>query len=100
MDKVPKDRIETNYIGNLKLGESGYTVPWAVTVSHDQKWCYLDIGYVYTPKPCGTSTMKVTRREDRHFSIDITGCGDYKWGKMSGGICVVGPVVRVVEVIA
>ncbi len=76
--RVPKNRIET-----MKIGETCYTLPWAMEVNRERQ-CFLDSHYPTTPQPYKTSTLKVTRTAEGYV-VDVPddwaykplNCGDF-----------------------
>ena len=77
------DDLEEIPIGSMMIGESGYTVPWAMAVDPNGG-LWLHAGYTYDDRPGGkgkTTNMKVTRTE-KGYVVDITREGlDYRWKK-------------------
>lgn len=60
-----KIRMEKT-VSELKVGEFGYAVPWAV--SNDGKSCEISSDYTIYSKKGGTATMIVKRSEDGYHA--------------------------------
>lgn len=57
---LPDEFLETNTLAQLRVGESGYTVPWAMAVT-ETRLCLLNGKYPYDSQPGGTVQMLVKR---------------------------------------
>lgn len=77
MSEFPESKIQRRLI-DLRVGESCYTVPWALWVRTDGA-CFLNENYTAYFHPEGTVKMKVVREEEGYvvYIYDI----DYKWTK-------------------
>jgi len=59
---LPAEAFERT-IADLRVGESGWTVPWAM--DHDEeRRCWLNPRHTISQEPGGTVQMQVARRED------------------------------------
>lgn len=78
--KMPEELLEIT-IRHMKVGEKGYTVPWAVLVEPENRLTSIDTNYTVTSSPNGTRSMLVERAEEGYI---ITVPTDYKFS--TGGI--------------
>jgi len=78
--KLKKGRNLGRTIADLKVGETGYSVPWAIDFDLDQN-PYLDLGMSIHKTPGGTVQLPITRTGDglEDFDIDIREVKDYEW---------------------
>ncbi len=60
MAKLPPKFEDKSQLKNMKVGESGYTVPWAMWVDLDGN-CWLNENYTIQGTPGGTVQLKITR---------------------------------------
>jgi hypothetical protein len=97
--KMLPDKYIQKEIQNLKIGEFGYTVPWAMWVSLNGK-CYLNPQYSVEKTRGGTVQMKITRTKEGYI-VDILGCQDYRWpkGKKPAYVGQNGPWIPVKKII-
>ncbi len=77
-DKLSKSRV-AKLIRDMRPGETGYTVPWAMEVDLDfHGW--LRTYFTVSSRPVGTLSMLVRRSNDgKNFSVDIELCKDSFW---------------------
>ena len=78
----PMSFMGVGYIGNMKIGESGYTVPWAMSFENNGK-SWIDTNFEIKSSPRGTSTMMVTRLEDGYHTYPIN--KENIWSGKHGG---------------
>lgn len=97
--KLPISRYEA-LIGQMAIGESGYTTPWAMWPDEDGN-LWINGNYTIHQQPGGTVSMLVTRRENG-YEVDIRygHASEFRWAPSSesgfvGGADVL-PVVKVV----
>lgn len=77
-DLFPEQYIRTNFIEKMEVGQSGFVVPWALSVTLDQKM-FLNGHYTYEPWLRGTSCMLVTRTS-KGYQVDIRQVDErYRW---------------------
>lgn len=55
--------VETMTLADMAVGATGYTVPWAMYADQDRK-LWLDPGFTFEGRPCGTVRMHVTRIDE------------------------------------
>lgn len=72
---MPKGHMNPT-IAEMKIGDTGWAVPWALVVDSEQR-CWLRPGYTVSPSPGGTVDMKVSRAS-HGYVVNIAGC-DYSW---------------------
>ena len=61
---LPPGLSKTDHsISTMRVGESGYTVPWAMYHKKDRS-LWLNGNYTISPRPGGTVTMFVSRGEN------------------------------------
>jgi len=80
MVKIPSWLKETS-IKDMRYGETGWTVPWAMYEIHGQ--AYINGNYTAHKKQGGTVSMLVTRIEAGAI-VDVSECLDYRWGEGEG----------------
>lgn len=68
--KVPKSMVQKTLAGML-VGESAYTVPWALHVANDRS-ATLDVDMPAHTQPGGTVSMYVTRVGDKKWTVDLS----------------------------
>lgn len=61
--KLPESHEELNTIANMKVGEIGYVVSWAMKVDMNGE-CYLWTEYTVSKEKAGTIQLKIKRVED------------------------------------
>lgn len=66
-------------IADMKDGERGYTVPWAMVVGKDMK-LWLDTSYSVSasPSPSGTAKLEIGKVSGSYW-CDISMCQDSGW---------------------
>jgi len=76
--KLPMGKSSLDHnIANMKLNESGYTVPWAMY--HDSnRNLFLDGQYIINHEPGGSAQMFVWR-DEKGYHIDATSCRKHLW---------------------
>ena len=74
--KLP-DRLKQKTLANLKVGESAYTVPWAMKADLDGN-LWLSTHFSANKRPGGTVSMLVARGREG-WSCDVSECKDYRW---------------------
>jgi len=69
-----------NRIIDMKPGESGYTVPWALAFDLEET-PYLNLDYSIHKNPGGTVQMRVERTGSgkSDYNVDISNAGYFKW---------------------
>jgi len=72
--RLPEGRL-TRTVADLKVGESAWVVPWAMSVD-SQRCCALSHGFSIHGQPGGTVSMRISRRTDG-FHVWIP--DDYTW---------------------
>lgn len=60
---VLPDALESRSLSSMSIGETGWTVPWAMWVDR-QRRCWLNPGFLAESDPGGTVEMKVELRDD------------------------------------
>lgn len=61
--KLPRNLIDRDTLGHMRVGEVAYTTPWAMWVDADmERW--LHPNYVARDRPGGTVSMRVRRDVD------------------------------------
>lgn len=73
--KMPLKYIE-NSVGGMLLGESGFVVPWAISINPAGEM-YLSKSSTIHAEKLGTICMKITRYVDS-WEADIRAC-DFRW---------------------
>ena len=81
--KLPKSLENTNLISNMRVGQIGYTVPWAMFVDAERN-CWLSEHYEFSYEPGGTADMLVERTKDG-FRVKTAHGSDYRWTPSAGG---------------
>ena len=76
---LPGEYVE-HTLANLRVGESTWTVPWAMDVD-DERRCWLTPSFTGHPTPGGTVQMLVERREDGYH---VWLAPDYKYHPTGG----------------
>jgi hypothetical protein len=79
-DKLPKEwnyESRTRTIKSLRIGESGFTLPWAMHQAHDGT-CYLIGDFPVTSEPKGTSSLPIARSEDG-MVVNLSAFRDPYW---------------------
>lgn len=61
--RLPERFVERHTLGQMKIGKSAYTVPWAMAVTMDG-FCYLNAHYTFKKDPYGTAQMEVSRSKE------------------------------------
>lgn len=75
--KLPKS-AETVTLADMKVGTSGYTVPWAMYADQERK-LWLDPHFTFQEQPGGTVQMHVART-DEGFRVWYVGGETYRVG--------------------
>jgi len=71
--RLPK-ALHAPTIATMKFGQTRYTVPWAMWADHDELlWLHPD--YEVTPRPMGTSSMRLELRDDGYHVWPVRGHG-------------------------
>lgn len=60
---LPEELEHKDDIAEMVVGQTGYTVPWAMWVDEERR-CWLAPDCPLTPHPHGTATMQVTRDDE------------------------------------
>ena len=76
MAKLP-EFYEQPTIALLSVGESAWTVPWAMWIDRT-RGCWLHPNYSVHQTPGGTVTMQVHRTE-QGYDVDISRCSHFRW---------------------
>jgi hypothetical protein len=98
MAKLPSMYIkpDTAFIRGMEVGQSGYTVPWAMGIDKDGE-CFLRGSYTCSDDTGGTCCLYVERRKDGYY-VDPSTTRHDVWGRGSANaetdIPVVGFVTR------
>jgi len=79
-DRLPKHFIQKT-LRDLAVGESAYTVPWAMSVDSEGR-AWLSLGFPAEDSPFGTAAMLVERCEDG-YGVNLWHCRDSKWNAES-----------------
>lgn len=74
--KMPEELMEVT-IRHMKVGEKGYTVPWAVLVEPESRLASIDINYTITYEPSGTTRNMLVERVEEGYIITVP--TDYKF---------------------
>jgi hypothetical protein len=82
MAKLPSMYIkpDTAFIRGMEVGQSGYTVPWAMGIDADGE-CFLHGSHTCHETPRGTVCLYVERRKDGYY-VDPSGAYD-EWERGS-----------------
>ena len=75
--RLPESLEETNQLRRMRIGESGWTVPWAMTVD-GRRSLWLHAEYTYDSEPLEAAQMYVARI-DGGFLVDVSRCKDHRW---------------------
>lgn len=76
--KLP-DFLEQRKLSDLMIGETVWTVPWAMFADDDgDLWLYGN--FSYHEGPGGTVSMKVSKTGSGYV-VDISECKDYRWSR-------------------
>ena len=65
--KLPNKFITGNHIKDMKIGQSGYIVPWGMHLECNGE-CFLNENYTYHDNPGGTVQLKITRIVDGYVA--------------------------------
>jgi hypothetical protein len=82
MQAVLPDSLERNTLSDLIIGETVYTVPWAMYAGQDGR-LWLNGNYSIHHSSGGTAQMAVTKTKDG-YTVDISQCKDERWGRGEG----------------
>lgn len=63
MPAILPEQFEYMTINKMVVGDSGYTVPWAMWVDKSRN-CWLHPDYTLSAKPGGTVEMRVEKRKN------------------------------------
>lgn len=86
---LPPEFLKNRTIAGMFPGEEGFAVPWAMGVREDRT-CFLNGSHSITDDESAVSTMKVMRRKDGSYAVDISRCVGERWPtSKAGGIGVV-----------
>lgn len=86
MAKLPQDK-EENTIGKMKVGETGYTVPWAMWVDKERN-CWLNEDYTIHKGRGGTVQLKIERLKEGYIAYINDKNLNEKWNPTSSpGYC-------------
>lgn len=80
MAKLPETKVEKK-LSDLKIGESGFTVPWAMWLNLEGE-CFLNESFTFDEKKGVTVELKITRVQDGYIAF-INDNIKYKWTKNS-----------------
>lgn len=58
--RLPEYMLEDRLISQMKIGDSGYTTHWAMSID-SERYGYLNPNYTVSGTPQGTASMRVTR---------------------------------------
>lgn len=75
MSQLLPEQFEEQTIDCMMVGESGYTVPWAMWVDTARR-CWLHPRYTVRSEPFGTATMRIERQDDG-YHVEIAGHHKY-----------------------
>lgn len=64
---LPDNAAVETHLRDMQVGDTGFTVPWAMSVDRDRK-CWLRASYPIDPQPGGTVQMRVTRTQDGYHA--------------------------------
>jgi hypothetical protein len=78
MATLPDSRRERT-LGDLPRGQSGWTVPWAMSADlHGRLWLRGD--YTLADSPRGTVSMLVRHQQDGSWEVDVPPSENYRPG--------------------
>lgn len=77
------EAYQQDTIGKMKVGETGYTVPWAMY--QENECLMINTKHVIRKSTGGTAQMKVTRL-NMGYEIDIRQCENHQRSKDSGPV--------------
>ena len=81
---LPNDFEEKNQLSNMKVGQSGYIVPWGMWVDVLGN-CFLNENYTFHSEPGGTVQLKITRIESGYVAhLNELKPGAHKWERQNG----------------
>ena len=85
MATLPKNFENQNQLKNMKVGQSGYIVPWGMWVDLNGN-CWLNEDYEFDSTPGGTVQLKVTRVVDGYIAHihEMKYSNGYKWTPQTG----------------
>jgi hypothetical protein len=75
--RLPDKYLETGRIKDMEIGDSGYAVPWALSVNLRRE-VFLNPNYTIEPDAGGTLTMRVSRGLGGYV-VDITRVDRFRW---------------------
>lgn len=82
------EHLEEPTLGSMLVGESAWTVPWAMRITTDRR-CYVDPRFTPHDRLHGTASMRLTRVPDG-WQADLSEVGDFRWTPGDDGSSVVG----------
>lgn len=97
--KMPQQFLQKE-LGDLKIGESCYTMPWAMWIDLEGR-CWLNPRYPVDEKPRGTVKMYVFRKQAGYY-VNIWNCKDHGWQRVKQPSFVgqSGPWIPVVQLLS
>lgn len=75
---LPSRFLKRRTIGGMFPEEEGYAPPGALIVHEDRK-CFLNKNYSISDLKTLYASLKVIRRKDGSFAVDISGCNSERW---------------------
>ncbi len=75
---LPATNLEDRTVGKMFPGEVAYTFPGALIV-HENRRCFLNGNFKVRDDLTLISTLKVIRRKDGKYEVDISGCLEERW---------------------
>lgn len=66
---------------DMKVGELGWTAPWAILVDKELK-CYINKSFLVFGVPLGTVSLRIQRVSENEWIADIERCS-FKWARHS-----------------
>ncbi len=75
---LPPQFLKDRTIGGMFPGETGWTTPWSMSV-HEDRTCVLKATATIIDNQQVVSSLKVMRRENGDYVVDISRCTGEKW---------------------
>lgn len=79
---VPKGDIDSLTIRNMKVGDNGWTVPWAMSIDAKHHYWLDSVYTVEYQKPGGTVCLRVEKEADGYYVVYDPNAGNednYRW---------------------
>lgn len=91
VDRLPEIFLEDT-IAKMRVGDAGWSVPWAMGVDADRK-CWLDPAYTVHDSPGGTVEMRISRTSDGYV-VEVPRTNRWLPRECRGWLPVFGLVIR------